>query len=173
MKFVRTAFDGLFKAVVVLNMVFLVAIVLITAANVFGRYVMNAPIFWAEEACTRMMMTMGMLAAACGVYMHSHMIIEIFTMGASEKVRRLIGRIADVFMIFIGVVMVVGGVARALVSLRFYSELPATGLPSYVQDFAIPVAGLLITYASFMNLFDLNKNRNPLLLAFDPEKVAP
>ncbi len=172
MKLVRSVFDGLFKGAVVLNMVFLVAIVVITASNVFGRYVLSAPIFWAEEACTRMMMTMGMLAAACGVSMHSHMIIEIFTMKAPENVRRVIGHIADTLMIVIGLVMVIGGAARVLVSLRFYSELPATGLPSYVQDFAIPVAGLLITYASIMNLFNLNNGKNPLLLAFDPEKVA-
>lgn len=172
MKFIRLAFDGLFKAIVVLNMFFLVAIVLITAANVFGRYAMNAPIFWAEELCTRFMMTMGMLAAACGVYMHSHMIIEIFTMKAPEKVRWIIGKIAEIFMILIGMIMMVGGVARALVSIRFYSELPATGLPSYLQDIAIPLAGLLITYASMINFIDRDKTGNPLSHSFDQEKVV-
>jgi TRAP-type C4-dicarboxylate transport system permease small subunit len=172
MKLVRATFDGLFKVVVVLNMVMLVAIVLITAANVFGRYVLNAPIFWAEELCTRFMLTLGMLSAACGVSMHSHMVIEIFTMRASAKTQRFIGKIADLFMVLVGIVMMVGGVARGLVSLKFYSELPATGLPSVVQDFAIPMAGLLITYASIMNFLDLNGKQNPLMVTFDPEKAA-
>jgi len=173
MKMVRTIFDGLFRVIVVVNMVLLVAIVLITAANVFGRYVMNAPIFWAEELCTRFMMTMGMLAAACGVSMHSHMIIEIFTMRFSLPVRRFINRIADFFMIIIGLVMMVGGCARFFVSLKFYSELPATGLPSYVQDFAIPLAGLLITYASVVSFLDHDSQANPLLATFDREKAVP
>jgi TRAP-type C4-dicarboxylate transport system permease small subunit len=172
MKIVSAVFDGLFKAIVVLNMIMLVAIVLITAANVFGRYILNSPIFWAEELCTRFMMTMGILAAACGVSMHSHMIIEIFTMRAPERVRGFIGKVAEVFMVLIGLIMMVGGIARAEVSLRFYSELPATGLPTSVQDFAIPVAGLLITYASLANLFGSRRD-NPLVAAFDKEKAAP
>jgi TRAP-type C4-dicarboxylate transport system permease small subunit len=172
MKVVRYLFDGLFKLIVILNMIMLVTIVLVTAANVFGRYVLNAPIFWAEELCTRLMLTLGMLAAACGVYMHSHMVIQFFLMLAPEKIRWVIGRISDLIMVLIGLIMVIGGLARVAVSIEFYSELAATGLPSFVQDIAIPLAGLLIFYASLINFLGLDKGENALQKTFEDKAAS-
>lgn len=152
-------FDRIFhmfhQIMVFIAKIMILGMVIITAVQVFCRYVLDFSIRWSEEVPLILMVWFGFIAMAIGVKKRLHISIELFFSMFPEKVQKVVLKVVDVFILIFGIIMIYYGYKLASVTMT--STLPATKMPTGYLYGVIPLAGIMITYDTFMDLIGHTK----------------
>ena len=114
----------------------------IVAIQVFFRYVLNASLFWSEEAARYLLVWLTFLGATTAYYRGSHPGIDALTRRLPPRFQRVSAVAAHGTAAGLAMVMIVYGIRFAwFVRLQI---TPALSLPKWLVFGVIPVAGLLL-----------------------------
>jgi TRAP-type C4-dicarboxylate transport system permease small subunit len=109
-----------------------------------------------EEISSNVLMTaFTFLSMAIGVKLDSHINVNLFPRGTPRAINTGLTKLKHLVLTIIGFVLMYYGVSLILNIRGRIASVPI--LPSYLQFITIPLAGLLITYDSVMNLFGFKK----------------
>lgn len=148
-KALDTVFDSIFKVALVVAQVLLVGMVLLIAANVFMRYVLNSGIFWAEEISLVLAVWFIFIAMPLGVRKGLHISIHLFR-NPAKWLDRTLNILKSVVEILVGFVILRYG--WILIQFTSRSIMPATELPSATLYLILPVSGILMLYEAITDL---------------------
>lgn len=139
---VGSAFALLARGAILLAGVALVAMTLIVAWGVFGRFVLNDTPSWAEASALLLLGWVILGAAAAGVREGFHMGFETLRDTLPEPVARLFRVLSDLVVTLFGTAMAWYGWDLALEV--WDATLPTLGLPGTVEYLPLALGGLLI-----------------------------
>ena len=133
----------------------IVAIVLITIASVYYRYVLNAPLSWTEQVC-RILFVWSVFAGAAVLYRQMlHIAIDMFVIMLPTAAQRAVYWINQVLMLITAVMMLWFGLEISLAQLsQTYGALEITPAWFYL---AAPYCGALIILFWVEKIFDPTK----------------
>ena len=178
---VRPVYDAVYKAVLVICKLLLVADILITSYAVAGRliggiqladgrYLRNVVFFlddpaWSEEIVLTLMSYMAVLSAALAIRTNAHIRMTALDRYLPKKLIMVLDVVADLAVMILGIIMLVVGMkyATTLGSRGYYVSLP--NLYKFWQYLPIPLAGFA------MIVFEIESLINNLKKFFVKEEV--
>lgn len=131
------------RGAILLSGVAMVAMVLVVAWGVFGRFVLNDTPAWAEASALLLLAWVILGAAAAGVREGFHMGFETLRDVLPAPVTRVFRVLSDLVVTLFGLAMAWYGAELALDV--WDATLPTLGLPGTVEYLPLVVGGLLIT----------------------------
>lgn len=136
-----TALNWLNRLAALVCHLLLVAITLVTVAQVFLRFVLNSPTSWSEEIALLFLIWFGLLAVAVGIRRHEHVAITFLRDLLPLRGALFLDYLAQLAMAgFMFSVMFYG---QDLIALTGVQVLPASGLPKSLLYMPAIVGGLL------------------------------
>jgi len=139
---VSAALDGLARAAILIAGAAMVAMTLVVAWGVFGRFVLNDTPAWAEASALLLMAWVILGAAAAGVREGFHMGFETLRDVLPAPVARLFHILSDATVVFFGAAMFWYGLDLAWTV--WDATLPTVGLPGTVEYLPLVLGGVLI-----------------------------
>ena len=154
---IRPAYDVVYKVVLVICKLLLVADILITSYAVAGRliggiqladgrYLRNVVFFlddpaWSEEIVLTLMSYMAVLSAALSIRTNAHIRMTALDRYMPKKVVMTLDVVSDVAVMILGFIMLIVGTkyATTLGSRGYYVSIPT--LSKFWQYLPIPLAG--------------------------------
>lgn len=136
---------------------FTVAIVIITVAAVFMRYILNDPLQWVEEVLIALYIWAIMLGAASAMKSRGHVSIDAFVTLLPAGGQRWVQRFNDV----VGIVVLVtfGWLGLQLGLMAGDKITPILGIKYMYLDLAVPVGAFWMALYLFAHLIgDMKKN---------------
>lgn len=145
---------GLFEVVKIIAAALFACCIVLNFANVVGRYVFAAPIFWAEEVLVFLIIWCVMLGASVVAWEQDHLKVEILELNLPKRAlpayRFILGL---VFAVVAGIVAVEGfGLVHRLADLNQRSVVAQ--IPMSVAYSAIVVGFSLMTLACLFRLYE-------------------
>lgn len=123
--------------------------------QVLSRYVLAAPSTATDELARFLFMWVGLLAAAYGVNVKSHLAIDLLTMNLTGKRKAVSELIIEVAIaLFAAVAMVYGGIGLVTKTLETGQISPAMGLEMGYIYLCLPISGVLILFYSIVNIWE-------------------
>ncbi len=135
-------YDVIYKIVLFICKILLIADILITSMSVVGRYVSFIPDpAWTEEIVLTLMAYMAMLSAALSIRSGTHIRMTAFDRYFPKKVIEILDFISSVFVMGLGFVMLIVGMKYAITigNRGMYISLPK--LSRFWMYFPVPIAG--------------------------------
>lgn len=147
----RNAVD---RAVRFLLVVLMSTIVIDVLAQVFSRYLFNAPLGFTDELAGFLLIWVGLLGAAYATGEKQHLAIDLLKMRVSpSSQRRLEVTVSLLTVLFAVAVLIIGGIWLMYTGFLF-GQLSASLQLSLGYVYAIvPLTGLLIAYYTLDNTF--------------------
>jgi TRAP-type C4-dicarboxylate transport system permease small subunit len=139
---VGAVLDGVARGAIIAAGVALVAMVLIVAWGVFGRFVLNDTPAWAEASALLLLAWVILGAAAAGVREGFHMGFDTLRDVLPAPLTRLFRVLSDLVVTLFGAAMLFYGSDLAL--QVWDATLPTLGLPGTVEYLPLVLGGLLI-----------------------------
>ena len=154
---VRPAYDMIYKVVMVICKLLLIADILITSYAVAGRLIGGIQIgeakflrdvvfflddpAWSEEIVLTLMSYMAVLSAALSIRTNSHIRMTALDQYLPKKLVMVLDVVSDIAVLALGIIMLVVGTqyATTLGSRGYYVSLP--NLSKFWQYLPIPLAG--------------------------------
>lgn len=125
--------------------VLLVAMVIVTFAQVVSRYVLHISLSWSEEVARFLLMWLAMLGAAYGFKTKSHFAMALVVNRFGERLRRILGLLVTLVIAAFMALFVV-----LTLQLIFFAMIdqtaPATQISMALPYAAGPVGGILMIY---------------------------
>lgn len=123
--------------------------------QVLSRYVLATPSTATDELARFLFMWVGLLAAAYGVNVKSHLAIDLLTMNLTGKRKAVSELIIEVAIaLFAAVAMVYGGIGLVTKTLETGQISPAMGLEMGYIYLCLPISGVLILFYSIVNIWE-------------------
>ena len=140
---VKPAYDAVYKVVMLICKILLVADILITGMSVVGRYVSFVPDpAWSEEVVLTLMSYMAVLSAALAIRRNAHIRMTALDQYLPKNAIRCLDILADIAVMALAFVMIVVGwsYARNIGAKGTYVSMPS--LSRFWMYLPIPVAGV-------------------------------
>ena len=139
---IKPLYDGVYKVVLVICKLLLIADILITSFAVLGRYIPAIPDpSWSEEVVLTLMSYMAVLSAALAIRRGAHIRMTAFDRYLPEKVLKVLDLAADLMVLAFAAVMLVVGTdyASTIGSKGTYVSMPSVSrIWMYLP---VPIAG--------------------------------
>lgn len=148
------------QTLIVFAMICLVAMVLITCANVVLRYGFDSGLQWGEEITLVLVIWFTFIAMAMGVKLSLHISISILPANLPAWLETLLTKIKRAVTLGIGGVFLWYGIT--LVGFTSRSILPATHLPAAIMYLPMPLIAVFIIQESLIVLFNLKEDANQI-----------
>ncbi len=164
---VRPVYDIVYKVVMFICKILLVADILITCYAILGRYIpfISDP-SWSEEMVLTLMSYMAVLSAALAIRRGAHIRMTAFDNYLPRTVIIILDIMADVAVMILGFIMLICGwnFCRTLGSVGTYVSMP--WLSRFWMYFPVPLAGLA------MIIFEIEAVYNDIKKFFVKEVTA-
>lgn len=129
------------------------AMAIITASQVFFRYVLNNSLFWSEELGRVLLIQLTFLGAAVALKAHAHIGLDFVVRGLSEKSRKYAAILVQLLSSVFFVVMMWYGFQFAFF---LKSQSTATlGISRMIPFLAIPLSGAIMLIHSLACIFEI------------------
>ena len=139
---VRPVYDIVYKVVLFVCKLLLIADILITSYAVAGRFIpfISDP-SWSEEVVLTLMSYMAVLSAALAIRRGAHIRMTAFDVYLPKMVVKILDILADAAVLALGIIMLVCGwnYATTLGGRGFYVSMP--WLSRFWMYFPVPLAG--------------------------------
>lgn len=139
---IKPAYDAIYKVVLVICKLFLIADILITTMSVMGRYISFIPDpSWSEEVVLTLMSYMAVLSAALAIRRGAHIRMTAFDRYIPDKLLKVLDIISDIVVLAFAVIMLIVGIkyASTIGSKGTYVSMPSVSrIWMYLP---VPVAG--------------------------------
>ncbi|QJT07566.1 TRAP transporter small permease [Oceanidesulfovibrio marinus] len=146
----------LLKIFDVVSATLLGAIMILTVAAVFQRYIMSSPIQWAEEVNGILFLWSIMLGCASAKRTNSHLTINILSSHLSGRARSILQIFLELMTIAVMALLSWYGAQLALqVKFKITNVL---GFSFAYYDYAIPVGAAGVALFSIMNIYSIMKH---------------
>lgn len=123
--------------------------------QVLSRYVLAAPSTATDELARFLFMWVGLLAAAYGVNVKSHLAIDLLTMNLTGKRKAFSDLIIEIAIaLFSAVAMVYGGIGLVAKTLQTGQISPALGLEMGYIYLCLPISGGVILLYSVAAIWE-------------------
>lgn len=140
---IKPIYDMVFKIVMIICKLLLIADILITTMAVLGRYISFIPDpAWSEEIVLTCMAYMAVLSASLAIRRGAHIRMTALDKYLPKMLVRTLDILADIAVLILGFVMVIVGwqYAVKIGSLGTYISLP--NLSKFWMYFPVPLAGV-------------------------------
>ena len=140
---IKPAYDLVYKVVLLICKLLLVADIVITSMSVVGRYVSFIPDpAWSEEVVLTCMSYMAVLSAALAIRRGAHIRMTAFDRYLPPKLVRSLDIIADLAVLVLAVIMITVGwkYATGIGSKGTYVSMPKVS--RFWMYFPVPLAGV-------------------------------
>ena len=146
-------YDIVYKIVLVICKLLLIADILITSFAILGRYVPFLPDpSWSEEMVLTLMSYMAVLSAALAIRRKAHIRMTSFDKYLPKKLLQFLDLVADVAVFALAIVMLVYGMQYVNSVKGFYPSLP--NLSIRYKFYPIPLAGLVMIIFEIEQIID-------------------
>ncbi len=146
------------KICLILAGIALVAMTLMFAWLVYGRYVMNDTPTWVEQVSHLLLMVIAFLGAAVGVRQDTHLSVVIFRSIVPSWVRTCFVFITDILMAGFGGMMFWYGLE--LTRFKWNSLIPLIQVPEGLRSLPLTICGALVFLFSISHLLRLLRGRD-------------
>ena len=156
---VKPAYDLVYKVVLFVCKVLLIADIAITSFAVVGRYVSFIPDpAWSEEVVLTLMSYMAVLSAALAIRRGAHIRMTALDRYMPKGFVKFLDILADVCVLILALIMVVVGwsYATGIGGKGAYTSLP--WLSSFWKYFPVPLAGVAMIVFEIEALYNHVKN---------------
>ncbi len=156
----RPAYEAVYKVVLFVCKIFLIADIIITTMSVMGRYISFIPDpSWSEEVVLTLMSYMAVLSAALAIRRGAHIRMTAFDRYLPQGVLKILDLLADFMVLAFAIIMLVVGsqYAATIGSKGTYVSMPKVSriwmyLPVPVAGVAMIVFELETLYAHIKSL---------------------
>lgn len=142
--------DLLSKVCLIIAGIALVAMTLMFAWLVYGRYVLNDTPTWVEQVSHLLLMVIAFLGAAVGVRQDTHLSVVIFRTMVPTKIRAVFVFVTDVLMASFGGLMFWYGLQ--LTQFKWNSLIPLIRVPEGLRSLPLTICGALVLVFSLTHL---------------------
>lgn len=133
----------------------MVSIVLDVSWQVFTRFILKKPSSFTEELAGFLLIWIGLLGASFAFYSRSHLGIDVLTYRLKGVKRRAVAVVTNLLVfLFVGAVLVFGGIRLVSLTLSLHQVSPALGIRMGYVYTVIPLSGLLIGFYSLVFVFE-------------------
>lgn len=143
----RRAIDAATRLLRVVSALMLVAIVLINATNVVGRYVLNSPFSWGEEVMLFLMIGAIFLSAPAVTWDGTNIRMDILARALPVRVRRVLEALADLVSLAVAALLVYASVPIIQQLIAFDQRSQAADIPMALPQGVIPLGFALSVIA--------------------------
>jgi len=148
-----STFNLLSRICLILAGTALVAMTLMFAWLVYGRYVLNDTPTWVEQVSHLLLMVIAFLGAAVGVRQDTHLSVVLFRSVVPSKVRTVFVFITDVLMAGFGGFMFWYGLE--LTQFKWKTLVPLIRVPEGLRSLPLTICGALVFLFSVGHLIRL------------------
>ncbi len=151
---VKPLYDVVYKVVMLICKLLLVADILITTWVVLARYIKAIPApNWGEEIILTLMCYMAVLSASLAIRRNAHIRMTAFDRMLGEKIVNILNLVSDLFVLALALVMLIVGMqfALAIGAKGMYISLPK--LSRFWMYFPIPLAGFAMIFFEAERIF--------------------
>ena len=162
----KPAYDIIYKVVLFICKLLLIADIIIASMAVAGRYIPFIPApAWSEEIILTLMSYMAVLSAALAIRRGAHIRMSAFDRYFPKKLLVVLDILAGIFVLVLGIVMITEGWKYAMMigSKAYYISIPS--LSKRWMYFPVPLAGAAMVifqvealYNSIKSLWEAEKN---------------
>lgn len=135
----------------------LLAIVAVVFYQVFGRYVLNDPPTWAENAALVLVLYVTLIAAAVGVRDAGHIGMESLLILAPDRLRERLELLIHVLVALFGAGMAYNGTILGLSVMNY--KIPNLGISEGLRYVPLVLSGGLIVLFSIEHVIALLRGR--------------
>ncbi len=165
MQGMKKFYDIIYKLVMIICKLLLIADILITSTAILGRYVSFIPDpSWSEEMVLTLMSYMAVLSAALAIRRKAHIRMTSFDKYLPEKVLKFLDLIADIAVFALAFVMLFYGMQYVQSVKGFYPSIPTLSIKW--KFYPIPLAGIV------MIIFEIEQIIDDLLVLAGKEATA-
>lgn len=133
-------------------------LVLCVVWQVLSRYVLSTPSTSTDETARFLFMWVGLLAAAYGVNVKSHLAIDLLTMNLKGKRKLVSDLIVELAIaLFSGVAMLYGGIGLVAKTIATGQVSPAMGIEMGYIYLCLPISGGVIVLYSVVAMIEKTK----------------
>lgn len=157
-KSMDTVFDVLTRLCQLIAGVALVAMTVMFAWLVYGRYVLNDTPTWVEQVSHLLLMVIAFLGAAAGVRQDTHLSVVLFRSAAPSAVRTVFVFITDLLMAVFGGFMFWYGLE--LTKFKWKTLIPLIQVPEGFRSLPLTICGALVFIFSTGHLVRLLLGRD-------------
>ncbi|WP_299698849.1 TRAP transporter small permease [uncultured Tateyamaria sp.] len=150
--------DRLARICVLIAGVAIVAMTVIFAWLVFGRYVLNDTPTWVEQVSLLLVMVIAFLGAAAGVHNHTHLSVVVFRNLVPSSVRTVFVVISDILMAGFGGMMFWYGIE--LTQFKWNTLIPLIQWSEGLRSLPLTISGALLFLFSTGHLIRLCLGRD-------------
>jgi len=136
----------------------LVAMTLMFAWLVFGRYVLNDTPTWVEQVSHLLLMVIAFLGAAVGVRQDTHLSVVLFRSAVPSWMRTIFVFITDVLMASFGGLMFWYGLE--LTQFKWKTLIPLIQVPEGLRSLPLTICGALVFLFSIGHLIRLLRGQD-------------
>ena len=153
MQAMRKFYDIVYKIVMTICKLLLIADILITSMAILGRYVSFIPDpSWSEEMVLTLMSYMAVLSAALAIRRKAHIRMTSFDKYLPEKVLQFLDLVADLAVCALAVVMLIYGWQYVASVKGFYPSIPTLSIR--YKFYPIPLAGVVMIIFELEQIID-------------------
>jgi TRAP-type C4-dicarboxylate transport system permease small subunit len=157
-------YDKMYKLLMLICKLLLIADICITTESVIGRFVLVIPDpAWSEEIVLILMSYMAVLSAALAIRRNAHIRMTSFDRYLPKKVVKTLDVVADIAVLILGIVMLVIGMQYALQVGAKGRLVSLPKVSKFWQYFPIPLAGF------FMIVFEIEQVTKHIEAFFIPD----
>jgi TRAP-type C4-dicarboxylate transport system permease small subunit len=132
--------------------VLLVGIVILNAANIVGRYVLDEPFGWADETLVQMMIVSVFLAYPRVTFEAAHIRMDVLVAKLPLKWRRLMEFCGDLLTLILAGTMIYATIPAVVTLILFDQRSNSTGIPLALPQSSIPLGFMLAALALLVRI---------------------
>jgi len=151
-------FNFLSRISLIISGIALVAMTVMFAWLVFGRYVLNDTPTWVEQISHLLVMVIAFLGAAVGVQQDTHLSVVIFRSKVPSPIRTVFVVITDLLMAGFGSLMFWYGLE--LTKFKWNSLIPLIQVPEGLRSLPLTVCGALVFLFSIGHLIHVMRGKD-------------
>lgn len=155
MKTYKKIMDGLAFVEEWVAMIVMVVVTVLTAANVFGRYVLQSSLTWSEELVVALFVLMTMLGGALSARDGSLVSLTLIYDFLSEKWKKIFTVISIITSLFFCYILIKYGFSKVFTQMANGSETFSLRWPEWVFTIYLPIGAICMTIHFIEYLIDM------------------
>lgn len=123
----------------------LIPLVLITAFEVFMRYIVQKPTIWSWDLNIQIFAAIVMLGGGYTMLNKGHVVVDVLVINMKPKNRAILDLITSIFFFLGIIVLLIGGWEMAMLSLKAKETMPTIWAPPYyTMKMMVPIGAFLV-----------------------------